>query len=300
MFPRSLGEFLGLVADGRRPFAGGTDLVPRAWQSPEEGPLVWVGGVEELRVLEIQGTSIEIGAGVTYAELLCHPRIPREVPALADAAAVVGSVQIRNVASVVGNVCNASPAADTVPALTVHRAQVLLGGRVERRVDLCAFLTGPGRTALSAGEAVLGLRVSALGPREGSAYRRFTVRRAMDLAFVGVAARLRLAADGQQVEDAAIALGAVGPTVIVADSAAKVLVGSGLEDSVLRECGERVAAQARPISDLRASAEYRRLIAKVLAQDVVRVAYRRARRRQAGPADSVGDSGRIEGGGAKR
>ena len=269
------------LADGRRPFAGGTDILLTASASGEPPPrLVWTGSVPELRQLDRRDGLVHIGAAVTYSALL-QASVAADIPAVADGARVVGSVQIRNAATVIGNICNASPAADAVPGLVVHAAKVTLldsrGG--ERRLDLASFLRGPGQTAISPHEAVTMVTATLLAAREGSAYRRFTIRNSMDLAFVGVAARVAVDDDGQTIRDASIALGAVGPTVIVANEAAQLLIGSRPTVGILSLVGRTAAAETEPISDIRASASYRRHVAEVMVGDVIKDAHIRARER---------------------
>jgi CO/xanthine dehydrogenase FAD-binding subunit len=275
--PRSVAELAELVASGRRPFAGGTDLLIRSAQARAVPPLVWTAGVPELRQIESRD-SIRLGGAVTMTQASTSRDIRLRAPALADAAVLVGSIQIRNRATVAGNLCNASPAADTVPALAVHATVVRVqgGDAGSREVPVDRFCTGPGTTVLAPGEYVVGLDLDSLTAGEGSAYRRFTVRKSMDLAFVGVAVRLRVADDGE-VQAARIALGAVGPTVQVPSEAAQLLVGGVPDLDRLRACGEAAAAACRPIDDLRASAEYRRRLVTALVIDAASAAYARAR-----------------------
>jgi carbon-monoxide dehydrogenase medium subunit len=277
--PGDLGALLALVADGRQPLAGGTDLIVRA--SHGEGPLpplAWIGGVTELGELAADRASITVGAGVSLARLVASRAVRSAAPALADAADIVGSVQIRTVATLAGNLCNASPAADTIPALIAHEARAMRrrADGPARMVAVEQFLTGPGRTVLEPGEIVHSITVTPLGPGEGSAYRRFTARASMDLAFVGVAARIGLDHAGA-VAAARIVLGAVGPTAIVAGAAAAELFGRRPDPVALAAAGEAAAAEARPITDLRASAAYRRRLVAVLVADVVAAACARAR-----------------------
>lgn len=276
----ALGELLSLAAAGSRPFAGGTDiLVTAAHEGRELPPLVWTGSVPELTVIERREGALYIGAAASLGRVATSSAVRAGAPALAEAAAIVGSVQIRNVATLAGNLCNASPAADTVPPLVVHDAQVEIrrDGASARTVSAEAFAEGPGRTVLSGGEVVTAILVRTLDRREGSAYQRFTVRRSMDLAFVGVAVRVCLDEDGRRIRAAKIALGAVAPTVVVAHEAASALAGATPSEEVLRSAGRAAAAACSPISDLRASAEYRLRLVEVLTGDVVLQAWRRAR-----------------------
>ncbi len=276
--PATIGELAAEVAAGRRPFAGATDLLLRSQRSGGVIPsLVWTQSVAGLAKLDAAGGRLHIGAGASAGAIAGSPEVRSGAPALAEAASLLGSVQIRTRATVVGNVCNASPAADSAPALAVHDAVVLLRGQDEQRtVPLTDFLTGPGTTALRQSEFVVGLELDCLRDLEASCYRRFTVRESMDLAFVGVGVKLRVAADGRTIERAAIALGAVGPTLEHAPEAAAALEGRAPTADVVRECGELAAAGCHPISDLRASAAYRRRLVAALVRASVGEAWRRA------------------------
>ena len=277
--PGSFPELLALAATGRRPVAGGTDLlVAAAHEGREPSRLVWTGSVPELAIVERLEGDLRIGSAASLGRIAGHDAVRTGAPAIAEAAGVVGSVQIRNVATLVGNLCNASPAADTVPPLAVHDALVEIGhdGAAVRTVAAEAFAKGPGRTVLSEGEVVTAITVRPLRPGEASAYQRFTVRKSMDLAFVGVAARVRLEEDGRTIRSAKIALGAVAPTVVIARAAAATLAGTIPDEDVLRSASLAAAAACEPITDLRASAEYRRRLVEVLTGDVVLRAWRRA------------------------
>jgi CO/xanthine dehydrogenase FAD-binding subunit len=277
--PASLEELVGHVADGRVPLAGGTDLLVRLSHGGAAAPpLVWTGGVSELAAITLTMHGLRIGAGATHQRVVSDARVVVAAPALVDACGVVGSVQIRSVATVAGNVCNASPAADAVPALVVHAATATLlnSARQRRVVDVEAFATAPGRTTLAPHELLQAVTLRPLGPGSGSAYRRFTARASMDLAFVGVAARVTLD-DAGCISDAAVALGAVGPTVIVARAAAAALLGQPAIEASFAVAAGIAADEARPITDLRASGEYRRRIVAVLTVDAITTAVRRAR-----------------------
>ena len=278
--PTSLDELDRAVREGRRPYAGGTDLLLRCMQTGGTVPsLAWTPAVAELRTFSVQNGIISVGAAASMKSVSSSQAIVNAAPALSEAAELVGSEQIRSRATVAGNLCNASPAADTVPALVVHGATVVVRGNgASRQVAITDFLVGPGVTALAHGEFVAEVRLRAASHRESSCYRRFTVRNSMDLAFVGCGVRLRLAEDGETVESAVIALGAVGPTVELAREAAQVLTGSAPTPAVLRECGEYAASGCHPIDDVRATASYRRRLTAALVIDTVQSAHRRAQK----------------------
>jgi carbon-monoxide dehydrogenase medium subunit len=282
--PRDVEGLLAARAEGRVPLAGGTDLLIAGLHAGRlAAPAVWTGGVTELRAVELDGGTLRVGAASTLTDLLRSRHVRAAAPAVADGAAVVGSVQIRNAATIAGNLCNASPAADTVPGLAVHGAEVELASRDRgtRRVALLEFLRGPGLTALAADEVVTALRVRPLAEGEGSVYRRFTVRRSMDLAFVGVAVLLAVDPGTGAMVSATVALGAVGPTVLIAEEAGAALAGRALDEAVMLEAAEAAAEASRPITDVRSSADYRRHLVRSLVRDCLPEAHRRAMRQPA-------------------
>ncbi len=276
--PAKLDELLRHLADGARPLAGGTDIL--LWASQRGAPrrLVWTGGVDALHVFECGDDPLRVGAAVAVAHLVRSAAFRTAVPAVVDGAQLIGSLQLRNQATLVGNICTASPAGDTIPGLLVHDAVVeivaTLGDR--RRLGLNDFLVGPGRSGLRHDELAIAVTLSRLGPREASAYRRFTQRNALDLAFASVAARLAFESDGRTVSAARLALGAVAPVALEVPEAAATLVGQPLNEATLRACAEAAAEACSPISDQRASADYRRQLVMTLVHDVVGETARRA------------------------
>ena len=278
--PGTVEELAAAVQAGRVPYAGGTDLLIRALQGDGRLPaLAWTPAVRALRDVRSSRPALQIGGAASAHRVAAAPEVRRGAPAVAEAAELIGSVQIRTRATLAGNVCNASPAADSLPALVVHAAEaVLRRGVTTRSLPLTDLQLGPGHNALLPGEFLEWLEVRRLGEREGSCYRRFTVRASMDLAFVGVAALVRLAPDGRTLERARLALGAVGPTVETASEAAALLEGREPTPQLLRECGEAAAAGCHPIDDLRASAAYRRRVVVALVREAVGEAVSRAHR----------------------
>jgi CO/xanthine dehydrogenase FAD-binding subunit len=287
---RSLSDLLRLVSSGRRILAGGTDLlVGASHEGADPGPLVWAGSVPEMRRIRPEGAWIVVGAAAPMGRVVGSEDVRRGAPAVAEAARLVGSVQIRNVATLAGNLCNASPAADTVPAMCVHDAVVearTSDGRT-RTAPISSIPKAPGLTTLGKDEVVVSLSIVPLGAGEGSAYLRFTSRNSMDLAFAGVAVRVGLEPASRIIRSASIALGAVAPTVVMAEEAAAGLVGRHASEDSFLEAGRAAAAVADPISDLRASAGYRRRLVEVLVADALVRAGGRAVREPAaagGPA----------------
>jgi CO/xanthine dehydrogenase FAD-binding subunit len=280
--PEALADLFVQLRDGASVLAGGTDMVLWASQFGTPDHLVWTGGIEELRSLDIDDATIRVGAAVTLSRLVRSESFCRLATAVADGAGVIGAVQMRNQATLIGNLCTASPAGDTIPGLVVHDASVEItspsGER--RRVEIANFVTGPGKTILKADELVTALFLLPLADGEASAFQRFTQREALDLAFASVAVRIAYESDGKTIRKARLALGAVDSTIIEATDAAAMLVGHSLSDALLRQCAEAAAQACSPISDLRASADYRRQLIKALVVDVATEAGQRAHHEQ--------------------
>ncbi len=261
--PRTLAEAQALLRDipGAAAMAGGTDLLPRrraGLLAPED--IVCLERVEELRGVELQGDSLRVGATTTFAELLASPVVARRAPLLARAAASLGSPLIRNSATIGGNVCTASPAGDSLPPLHALGASVVLDSRQGRReVPIEAFVLGPGRTDLRPGELLIELRL----PETRLTVQHFEKvgqRRALAISIASLAAALRLSPGGR-VEEARLAWGSVGPTVVRCAEAEAALQGRRLTRTSLGDAAALVREAVRPIDDLRASAWYRRTVA---------------------------------------
>ena len=261
--------------------AGGTDVLlqMKARISAPEAlvDIKRIPGFNELRF--DKKTGLTIGPAVTMRQIELSPLVARRYPAVAQGAGVVGSVQIRNRATLVGNVCNAAPSADAVPGLIVLGARVRIAGPGGKRrsVLLENFTTGPGQTVLKPGELVTAVQVPAPAPRTGSAYMRHTPREAMDIAAVGAGVAITLAPRTGKCRDVRIVLGAVGPTPIRARKAEKILKGEAPTPERIEEAADCAAGEARPISDVRASADFRRELARVLVRRMVTAALEDAR-----------------------
>jgi len=269
--PTTLSEALKLLAEARgevRPLAGGTDLVPQVREGRKRPTLVLdVKRVPELRRLEYDpGMGLRLGAAVPCSVIASYPQVRRYFPALAQACALVGSVQIQNRASVGGNICNASPSADTVPPLLCLDARAFIaGGRGQREVALESFFRGPGRTILARDELLVEVVVPPPPRNSAASYLRFIPRNEMDIAVAGVASLVVLDG-GRQCQEARIALAAVAPRPTRAPEAEAALQGRSLDSKALEEAGELAAKMAKPITDIRGGAEYRRELVKVLTR----------------------------------
>lgn len=261
--------------------AGGTDVLlrmrDRAWTPDVVVDIKRIPRLGELRFDPERG--LFIGAAVTLRQVERSAEVGRHYPAIAQGAALVGSVQIRNRATLVGNICNAAPSADTAPGLIVHGAKVRIAGPDGRRSLLLEKLfTGPGQIALKRGELVTGIQVPAPGRGVGSAYARHTTRGAMDLAAVGIGVALELAPRSGACQDIRIAMGAVAPTPRRARQAEEVLRGQRPAPGLIEAAARAASAESEPISDVRASAGFRRELVEVLTRRMVTAALEEARR----------------------
>ncbi len=270
----SIDEIVAELAAGARPIAGGTDLVVGARQGKAPLPerLIAIDRVAELATVTHADAEIRVGSGVTHAELMTDAVVTEHLTAIADAAALVGSPATRNVGTIGGNVMNGSPAMDTGAPLVVLGAEVeLRSSEGTRRVGLADLWTGPGETSARADELCTALVLPTPVDHSGSAYVRLEYRRAMEIAIVGAAAHLTLGADGS-VAELRVALTAVAPTIVEVSD----LPGGLPVADIAAAVAAAASAQAAPISDLRASDEYRRHTVGVMAARAVRAAARRA------------------------
>lgn len=281
MAPLSIEEAAGVLrsSDGQvRLMAGGTDLLAR-FSSGIGHPdvLIDVKRIPELmQIVMLTDGSMTIGAAVCGADIHAHAQLQKYWPGVTEAADLIGSVQIQNRASLGGNLCNASPAADSVPALIAGRAQCLLvSSDGVRQVAVEDVIVSPGKTCLRADELMVTITLPARPPRSADAYLRLTPRAEMDIAVAGAAANLVLDADGVVIQ-CHVALGAVAPVPVLASDAAALLLGSKLEDDVMKRFSHRIKAACHPIDDKRGTADYRTDMAAVLATRAVRIARQRA------------------------
>jgi aerobic carbon-monoxide dehydrogenase medium subunit len=275
--PRSLDEAVSLLAryEGRaQPLAGGTDLLVEIKEQLRRADCVVnikkIPGFQPLSFDLKDG--LRIGALVTAREIETSPVVLEKYPALAQSARELGSIQVRNRATIVGNVCRASPSADTLPPLIADGASVKLFGRNgECTVLLEEFFVGPGTTSLKPDELVTEIVVPPPPPCTGKVYIKHGRRKAMELATVGVAVTLTIGADVR------IVLGAVAPTPIRARQAEAVLRGQTLNEKLIEQAADAAVLESRPISNVRASAEYRREMVGVLTRRAIEQALRLAR-----------------------
>ncbi len=281
--PQSLAEATALLAGCKgqaRVLAGGTDLIVQLREHLRAADLVVnLKQIPELMELSFSGAAgLRLGAAVPCYRIYEHPQIPLAYPALADAARIVGGWQIQSRASVGGNLCNSSPAADTVPALIALSAQCLIAGpEGHRQVPVESFCTAPGKNVLQRGEILTTILLPPAAAGTGSAYQRFILRNEMDIAVAGAASWVKLADDGKTIAQARIGLAAVAPTPLVAAEAMAFLAGKPASEANFVEAGRLASASAAPISDMRGTAEFRVHLVGVLTRRTLAKALERAR-----------------------
>lgn len=218
----------------------------------------------------------KIGVAVPGIALGAHDELVAEWPGVVEGMELVGSTQIQGRATLVGNLCNGSPAADSVPGLVAAGAiATITGPDGSRDVAVQDIPTGPGKTILTAGELISCIALPPRGAHGGDAYLRFIPRTEMDIAVVGCAVNLRL--DGETVIEARVALGAVAPTVVLVEEAAQAIIGTTLDDEALHALATAASAACNPIDDKRGTIEFRTDVAGVLAKRAARIAYARAK-----------------------
>jgi len=263
--------------DKARPFVGGTDLMIQmraGVRRPEY--VVDLKHIKELRQIKFDARKgVRLGAAVPCIEVYESEVMRKHYPGLTEAAHLIGSLQIQNRASVGGNLCNGSPAADTTPALIALGAKAVISGGRSREVAVEDFVTSPGRTVLKPGEILVEFLIPAPKPHSSDAYLRFIPRNEMDIAVVGVGTSLTL--EGDVVKAARIGLGAVGPTPIFAKKAGDSLIGKTLDNAAIEAAAQLAIEAATPIDDMRGTAEFRKHVTGVLTRRTIQIAAERAR-----------------------
>jgi len=281
--PQSVDEVLAVLQEqsdnGERAqvLAGGTDLLVQM-RSVDRTPrtIVDIKKLAETNRLEIGADEIYIGSAVPSAVLNEHEELKRLLPGLVEAADLIGSTQIQGRATICGNLCNSSPAGDSIPAQIAVGAQCdIANASGGRQVPVEAFVTGVGTNALQPGEFLLGLKIPRPAARSADAYLRFIPRTEMDIAVAGCGVSLSL--DEQGVCQAArIAIGAVAPTARLVPAAAEALIGTTLDAAAIEAAGVACTAAASPITDKRGTEAYRRRVIAVLCRRAIETAKQRA------------------------
>lgn len=261
-------------------FAGATDVVPQLRAgSPAPEVLVDLKKIEELVSLKSDDDKWTVGAATPTAYLTENEAFSQEFPGLSEAAGLIGSDQIQNRSSLGGNLCNGSPAADSVPAMVVNGARAIVAGPNGTRVlDVSEVVTGPGETSLADDEFIVEFEIDKMPSHTGDAYLRMIPRTEMDIAVVGAGARVTLADDGS-IEQAVLALGAVAPTVVRIPDAEDALLGTTADEEALNAVAAAASEACNPIDDKRGTVAYRKQVAGVLAKRAVLIAIERAEQR---------------------
>jgi carbon-monoxide dehydrogenase medium subunit len=257
--------------------AGGTDLLVRLRTGFIEPDLIVdIKRIEATRTIQKTASGFKIGASVSGAELGEHAALKKAWPGVVEAANLIGSKQVQGRCTMTGNLCNASPAADSVPALVAAGAKaVVVGPKGKRTVPVEQIPVSPGKTSLKKGEIIESLLLPKRPARSGDAYLRFIPRTEMDIAVVGVGVNLTLDAKGVCTA-ARVSLGAVAPTVLLVDAAAKAIIGTKMDAKALDALAAACSAACRPINDKRGTVDFRIKVAGVLARRAAVIARKRA------------------------
>ncbi|MBH78904.1 MAG: oxidoreductase [Gammaproteobacteria bacterium] len=281
--PTTVAEALGVLEEhasqGKRAqiLAGGTDLLVQL-QSVDRTPrtIVDIKKLEEANRVEVGADETFVGAAVASAVLNENEELKQSFPGLIEAADLIGSTQIQGRATIAGNLCNASPAGDTIPALiAIGAVCVIATGSGNRELAVEDFVTGVGTNALQDGEFLVGLKIPNPPARSADAYLRFIPRTEMDIAVAGAGVALTLD-DAGTCTAARVAIGAVAPTALLVPAAADALVGTSVDDDTLAAAAAACSAAASPITDKRGTVEYRRKVVGVLCKRAAAIARDRA------------------------
>ena len=258
--------------------AGGTDLVLNLKKKNiQPRRVISLHNLNELDFVQSDDSRVRIGALTKHADFAANPFLKQHLPILCEAVGLIGSWQIRNVGTIGGNICNASPAADSAPALLVLNAQLIAASKKgEKKIPIESFFCGPGETILETGQILKEIVIELPKQRSAGCYLKLRRRKAVDVSLVGVAFQAETESDGKTLAKVGIALGGVAPTPVRAPEAEAILVGLTLNEAITKvsDCAKMAVKTASPIDDVRASASYRRTIVDVFvhqcAQKVLR------------------------------
>ena len=278
--PTSIDAATSLLAENInniKVLAGGTDVIVQMHSERIEPELIVdIKNIPELKQIAKTVDGFKFGAAISGKELMLNEEFNKVWPGIMDGVRLIGSLQIRGRASVGGNLCNASPAADSVPPMIAAGAVAnIIGPEGNRDVPVEEIIVKPGQTSLSRGEIIVSFQLPNRPPKSGDAYLRFTPRTEMDIAVVGVAINLTL--DNEGICDSArLALGAVAPTPILDRNAAEILIGTKVDENALENLASAVQKSCSPINDKRGTIEFRENVVGVLAKRVAEIAKKRA------------------------
>lgn len=278
--PDSIEDAVKLLVDADRPakiLAGGTDLIIQTNASRDESRLfVDVKKISGMSDAVLTDDGLELGPAMCCAAFTARDDIRAVFPGLVEAAYLIGSTQVQGRASVGGNLCNSSPAADTIPALIANGAQCIIAGPGgERSVAAEKFVTGVGSNCMEKGELLKRIFLPRPAPGTSDAYLRFIPRTEMDIAVAGAGVSITLDSDGTCTA-ARVSIGAVAPTALLVPAAAEALIGTKLDDAALQAAAAAATAASSPITDRRGTVEYRRHVVGVLVRRAAAIAAQRA------------------------
>lgn len=286
--PYSVEDAVTLLSEAgndARVLSGGTDLIAQMKEGRRRpGLIVDIKHIPELNEFTYDPVvGLWLGAAVPCHRITSNPAVTHAYPGLIDAVSLIGGTQIQGRATLGGNLCNASPAADSIPALIVHRATAHISGPGgDRAIPVEDFCTGPGQTILQPGEILVKLHLPPPVPGFGAGYLRFIPRNEMDIAVVGAGASVELDEAGETIQSARIALGAVAPRPLYVPEASDFLVGKAISNEVVEEAARLAQAAAKPIDDMRGTIAQRKHLSAVLTRRALTIAIARARGEEAG------------------
>jgi carbon-monoxide dehydrogenase medium subunit len=281
--PKTISEAVEMLAskgDRARAMAGGTDVLVQLRGGRRSADLVVdVKGIPELNVLSYSAQDgLTLGAAVPCFRIYQHKAVIDNYPGLIDSASLIGGIQIQGRASIGGNLCNASPSGDSIPAIIALSAVANIAGpKGTRQVPAEDFCTGPGRSVLENGEILVSITIPVPLAHSGANYLRFIPRNEMDIAVAGVGSSVVLDASGQNIVSARIALASVAPTPVFSKAAGDSLAGKAVSDAAIQEASEKAMADAKPIDDMRGTVRQRVHLVGVLTRRTLNNAIQRAR-----------------------
>ena len=280
--PENIDQVLNLLSEyGERArlLAGGTDILVQTRTGRFDlDALIDLKHIAETTKLILGPEGLVLGAAVPCYQIYENPEIVASYPGITDAASLIGGIQIQSRASLGGNLCNSTPSADGICPLIVHNSTAnIVGLNGPKSIPVEEFCTGPGKNILAKGEFLVSIDIPAPKSGFGSAYERFIPRNEMDIAVAGVASSIQLSDDGNTIEAARVALAAVGPTPIVAETSNQFLIGKQPSEESFYEAAELAASAASPIDDMRGDIEFRQKLVNVLTRRTLNTALKRAR-----------------------
>ena len=281
--PKTIGEAAAILAtegDNAKILSGGTDIIVQLREGRRQAKVVVdVKAIPELNTLTFDAQKgLTVGSAVPCHKIYGDAAIAKAYPGLMDSVTLIGGAAIQGRATLGGNVCTASPAGDSLPSLIALGAVCMVMGKsVTKEIPIEKMFAGPGKTVLQPGELLVAIRIPAPKPNSGAAYLRFIPRNEMDIAVVGAGVSVELDASKTKFVAARISIGAVAPTPLLVAEAGAALLGQSVGDAVINQAAELARAAARPISDMRGTAEQRKHLTAVMTRRALEIAIARAR-----------------------